>query len=94
MKALLLATTVIAGLAGPGTAFAQDVAADQAAETQANEGLAEIVVTAQRREQKLQRQKQQPKKQRKKSRRLSMMQLPQSETLLLPQPAHGFVPTE
>lgn len=55
MKALLLATTVIAGLAVPGTVFAQDTAADQAAETQPNEGLAEIVVTAQRRVESLQK---------------------------------------
>ncbi len=56
MRALLLATTVFAGLAVPGTAMAQDASAsEEAAQAQQNEGLGEIVVTAQRREESLQR---------------------------------------
>ncbi len=56
MKALLLATTVFAGLAVPGTALAQDATAtDAVAESEQNAGLEEIVVTAQRRVESLQR---------------------------------------
>jgi iron complex outermembrane receptor protein len=56
MRALLLATTVLAGLTVPGAAWAQDQS--NTAETTADEentGLGEIVVTAQRREESLQR---------------------------------------
>ena len=56
MRALLLATTVLAGLAVPGTAFAQDTTDTQeASQASQSEGLSEIVVTAQRREESLQR---------------------------------------
>ena len=56
MRALMLATTVLAGLTVPGAAWAQDQS--NTAETTADEGntgLGEIVVTAQRREESLQR---------------------------------------
>ena len=56
MKALLLATTIFAGLAVPGAALAQDATAtDAVAESEQNAGLEEIVVTAQRRVESLQR---------------------------------------
>lgn len=54
MRALLLATSAIALLVVPAAAFAQDSTASTA-EAERNEGLGEIVVTAQRREESLQR---------------------------------------
>jgi iron complex outermembrane recepter protein len=55
MKALFLATTMIAGIALPGTGLAQDEGASTSAEPGQNAGLEEIVVTAQRRTENLQR---------------------------------------
>lgn len=53
MKAILLASTALIGLANPATAMAQESAAS--VEGQESEGLAEIIVTAQRREENLQK---------------------------------------
>ena len=55
MKAFLLATTVLAALSVPATAIAQDATASEQAEATEDQGLGEIVVTAQRREESLQR---------------------------------------
>lgn len=54
MRSLLLATSALAVLAVPAAALAQDAAASST-EAERNEGLGEIVVTAQRREESLQR---------------------------------------
>jgi iron complex outermembrane receptor protein len=55
MKAFLLATTVLAALSVSATAHAQDAAASDTNEATEDQGLGEIVVTAQRREESLQR---------------------------------------
>ena len=55
MKAFLLATTVLVGLSVPATAFAQEAATSDQTEATEDQGLGEIVVTAQRREESLQR---------------------------------------
>jgi len=56
MKAVLLASVALIGIGTPGIAFAQDgAAAADSANGQESEGLDEIVVTAQRREENLQR---------------------------------------
>ena len=55
MKAFLLATSVLAALGVPATAFAQDTTNSDQQETTEDQGLGEIVVTAQRREESLQR---------------------------------------
>ncbi len=56
MKAVLLASVAIVGLGAPGIALAQDSAATaESAEAQESDGLDEIVVTAQRREENLQK---------------------------------------
>ena len=55
MKAFLLATSVLAALSVPATAFAQDANPSDQTEATEDQGLGEIVVTAQRREESLQR---------------------------------------
>ncbi|PXW79203.1 iron complex outermembrane receptor protein [Blastomonas natatoria] len=55
MKAFLLATTMLVGLSVPATAFAQEAAPSDQTEATEDQGLGEIVVTAQRREESLQR---------------------------------------